>query len=407
MVDPLLESFLDPESACFEGPSVSHAHFSSPSFVDPESASFLGPIVCPTHFSEASANRNQLVPFFYIGGRLVGRHHFSKAYSTRNHPISRKRNSYRFQWVSPKVLNKGVVCPADINLERNHARDWGKARTAFRKCVLDPLEEVWMERERLLEEGQGRRWEPLLQSLHDLDGFGPLNAGELAMNLRCSTGSTPFFSAFGREERYKGTALVDDRDAYCYFGETGATRGLAKLLGFTEAEMKATKYEEKQDWMRDIFTEVVARLPAQLLGEEMEPFELQDVEWLCCEFSKDGARDSYPTPGLRRAGKPGPKKSRRTCGAENTEPAQRSAQRTGTQSWPKGRWAPPALQKEVSELRALYDKKKSALHNAGRTGDAAKVEAAREALQEVAGRPTNCGTTSCSRRLPRSAGRPA
>ena len=91
-------------------------------------------------------------------------------------------------------------------------------------------------------------------------------------------------------------------------------------------------------------------------------------------------------PKSRRAGKPGPKKSRRTCGAENTEPAQRSAQRTGTQSWPKGRWAPPALQKEVSELRALYDKKKSALHNAGRTGDAAKVEAAREALGEVAGK---------------------
>ena len=82
------------------------------------------------------------------------------------------------------MLNKPVIGVAYFNKEGNHARDWRKTRKAFRACVMDPLEEVWMERERLLEEGQGRRWEPLLQSLHDLDGFGPLNAGELAMNLR-------------------------------------------------------------------------------------------------------------------------------------------------------------------------------------------------------------------------------
>ena len=200
------------------------------------------------------------------------------------------------------ILSKPIVGPANYSKEQVDAtlsdgQRWRRARSAYRTGLLTPLEEVWEERQRLCEYLSGKTWRPLLEHLADLHTFGQLTAGVLADHLRVAPGTFPEC----KRHVVTGQALVDDRKSYCYFGQTGCTKGLAAAFGVDARTIKRLRHDGQVRWLQRIFLVLERLWPDEVLREKWVPLELQSIEWASCEFSKDNdGRVSYPSPGLKR-----------------------------------------------------------------------------------------------------------
>ena len=212
-----------------------------------------------------------------------------------------------------RILNPPLVGPAYSNAERKSAateegmgetedRDarWRLARQTYNKALINPLEEIWDERQKLLEAGEQTVWEPFLRLVKELTGYGELTSGVFADHLRLTSFWT---SPALRRCRVTGARLVEDKDEYCYFGDTGATRGLGLVLGLSkQCEADLTK-AEKLEWMRRICAVQRRLSPVSILGELQPEVELRDTEYGLCEVQKpeNPSRHSYPVCHLKRA----------------------------------------------------------------------------------------------------------
>ena len=192
------------------------------------------------------------------------------------------------------LLNRPLVNAVNYNTERTQPKDernpeadreerWRKARHAYTAKLLDSLEDLWDERRALLEAGAQEHWGPFLKHVDKLTGFGELTSGVLADHLR----RTCFFCAKGlaRDPVSKCLRMADDRE-YCYFGSTGATDGLAVVLGLEKASAGSMEEAEKREWMKRIFQVQERLLPASILQEKQPEPELQCTEFSLCELQK-------------------------------------------------------------------------------------------------------------------------